>query len=120
MKKSIRLFCVIALMASGFSSYSQKLQTPVDTATTGKELGQLQLDIISLTEQLSAAKTSLSDYKTSLNNSDRAKEPKQSYESASQSENRALNNLHDRIFILSSEIAKKQQRLQKINTIGVL
>lgn len=120
MKKNIRLFCVVAIMASGFSAYSQKLQTPVDSTAISKELGRLKLDIVSLTAQLSAAKTNLADYKAAQNNNGRVKEPKQSYESASQRENHALNTLHDRIFILSSEIDKKQQHLQKINTVGIL
>ena len=103
-------------MASGFSSYSQKLQVPADTSTTGNEFGRLKMEVVTLSTQLANAQADLSAYKTAMNSNGTAKENKQSYESASQSENHALNDLHARIFILSSEINKKQQRLQKINT----
>ncbi len=118
--KKIQLFLVIALMASGLSSYSQKLQTTSDTTATGRELGRLKLEIATLSSQLSDAKANLSAYKAGLKNNAAPSEVKQPYESASQSENHALNTLHDKIFLLSYEIDKKQQRLQKINTDGVL
>lgn len=120
MKKSIRLFCVLVLMASGFSSYSQKSQSVSDTVKSGKELVSLKSDIASLTSQLAAVNSNLLDYKSGISKETGIKPFKLPYETASQSENHALNDLHSKIFIIASEISKKQQRLQEINPISVL
>lgn len=120
MKKSIRLFCVVALMASGFASYSQKTQPVTDSVKSNTELNRLHSDIASLIKQLSVANTNLSEYKSALNKQGAVRDLRQPHESASLRENNNLNTLYDKVFLLSDELGKKQQRVQDISANAIL
>lgn len=141
MKKSICSLCLSVLLTLGYSSHAQQNKPVSDTLGFRNEYSVLHNDITGLNRQLIVAKSNLSAYLSNavstkaVNKSGAAKQPskmvagkssqlvaetKKDYEMHSQAENKRLNRLHDNIFILASEISKKQQRLQELSAAEIL
>ena len=144
MKKISRLFCLSMLVAASLSSYSQTTKQPADTGKSKNESLQLSNEIANLTSQLTAAQNSLPAYQLNVNatranaetiiasagdQASKSAERNQSGSSALEAKAKKayeetrlaaihnLNNQHDKITILASEISKKQQRLQEVNAV---
>lgn len=141
MKKSFCFICLAVLLTLGYSSHAQQIKSVSDTSGLRNEYTVLHNDITGLNAQLMIAKSNLSAYlsneesKKSANTVAAAKQPsktvtskssqpaaetKKDYEMRSQAENQRLTSLHDKIFILASEINKKQQRLQELSATETL
>lgn len=138
MKKSISSICVIVLLAAGSTSQAQQTKSVTDTTVQRKEWSRLNNDITGLNAQLILAKSNLTTYlsqtstvgvQTGSSKVNQiagnkavpvAEKAKQDHENASQAANQRLNSLHDRIYILSDEISRKQQRLQQLDVAEIL
>ena len=142
MKRSIGSISLAVLLTLGYSSHAQQIKPVSDTTGLRKEYTVLYTDIADLNARLMTAKSNLAAYhaqastgstkaanpvaavnqapKADAKRAPVATETKKDYENASQAENQRLNRLHDSIFILASEISKKQQRLQQLSVIETL
>src|SRR5690349_6465690 len=64
MKKTIYLFCFVALLMSAHAANAQKYKTVEDTARLSKEYVKVNNDIADLNAKLSIAQNNLPGYKT--------------------------------------------------------
>lgn len=142
MTKSIRLLCLSILVVTGLSTYAQTAKVAADTGKLKIEYVQLTNEIANLNTQLTMVQNSLPAYQLKVKatrsnaetiissagdqaskafdgNTSKASaleaKAKKAYEENSKAAIHNLNNQHDKITILASEINKKQQRLQELH-----
>jgi len=146
MRKSIYLVCFL-LFITGFSAaYSQKYRTATDTVKLNKEYTTLSNDIAELTAKLQIAKNDLPGIQTKASNAEsnaqdaaasssdqaskatngsvkdakRAKrKAKTAYNEAkdARSANENVNDQDDKISRLSTQLKKKQERLNEVESM---
>jgi predicted nucleic acid-binding Zn-ribbon protein len=146
MKKSLHLLFFLLLVIASLSAYSQKYRTAADTVKLNKEYVSVSNEIADLTAQLTIAKNNLPGYETKAANagsnaqdaatisSDQAakatngsisdarsakRKAKTAYKEAKDAKS-ASNNVSDqdnKIASLTSELNKKQERLQQLEAM---
>ena len=138
MKKVISSLSLVTLMALGYSAHAQQNISVSDTAGLRSEYTSLYNELSDLNTQLKATQNNLEVYLLQpkaidvINNQaantgskigrtvSLVENTKKEYEHASRAYNQGLNNLHDKIFILSADISKKKQRLQQLSASSTL
>ncbi len=139
-------FCLLILVWTSLSAFSQKYKTPADTVKLNKEYAKVSNDIADLNAQLTKAQNNLPGYQSNATNANaeakaaaassneqaskavngnlkdakRAdKKAKKAYSKAknSQSAEKVVNNDNDKIAGLTSKINKKKERLLKLDVM---
>jgi chromosome segregation ATPase len=146
MKNKIYVVCFLTLMATGFNAYTQVYKTAADTVKLNKEFTEVSNDIADLTAKLKIAQNNMPGYQSKANaaesdakaaaatssvQADKAtkggvkqarkakRKSKKSYHEAkdARSANNDVANQDDKIASLTGQLAKKQERLQKLTAM---
>jgi DNA repair exonuclease SbcCD ATPase subunit len=146
MKKNIYRLCFLMLLMVSTAAYSQRYRTTADTGRLNLEYVKVSNDIADLTSKLAAAQSNLPGYQSKANtadanaqsaaaiSSDQAskatngdvgdarsakRKAKKSFNEAkdARSANKNVSNQDDKIASLTSQLNKKKQRLQELETM---
>jgi chromosome segregation ATPase len=146
MKNKIYVVCLLTLMTTGFTAYSQVYKTTADTVNLNKEFTEVSNDIANLNAKLTIAQNNMPGYQAKANAAEsnaqdaavnssvqaakattggvkEARKAKRNSKKAfreakdARSANHDVGNQDDKIALLTGQLAKKQERLRQLTAM---